>query len=153
MRLVTLRRRNQLITLLASLYLIGAVGYRVASKLGFTVDILAPLFLSLPGGLAGATLYAAWTGLRGRRQTRWGMGVSGALGVILFELLETRLVAYLSTRVTPGSAGGYFFFGRAVTELICDLSAIVILFALFLSVSAPFARRRALPSAGNPPPA
>ena len=152
MRLLTLQRRNQLVTWVATLYLIGAVTYRITSKLGVSIEPLAPLFYSLPGGLAGATLYAAWTGLRGRRQTRWGMAVSGALGVIVIELLEARLMSWLGTR-TQASTGGYAFFGRAATELVCDLSAIVILFALFLSVSAPFARRRAVSTAGTSPPA
>ena len=151
MRRLGVKRRNQLVTVAASLYLAGAVGYRVASKLGFPIDALAPLFSSLPGGLAGAILYAAWTGLRKRRQTRWAMAWSGALGVILAQLLEGPIIRYLGTRVGGGMAGGYAFFGRAVTELICDLSAIVILFALFLSVSAPFARRRAATPASSPP--
>jgi len=148
-----LQRRNQLVTLVASIYLVGAVGYRVDSRLGLSIEPLAPLFFSLPGGLAGATLYAAWTGLRGRRQTRWRMSIAAALGIVAIELLEGPLMNYLGTRGTPGMMGGYAFFGRAVTELVCDLSAIVILFALFLSVSAPFARRRAVTPAGPPPPA
>ena len=150
MRFLTFQRRNQLVTGVASLYLIGAVGYRVFSKLGVSIEWLAPLFYSLPGGLAGATLYAAWTGMRGRRQTRWAMAISGALGVIAAPLLEARLMAWLGSRATPG-AGNSLFFGRAVTELLCDLSAIVILFALFLSVSAPFARRRPVSTASTPP--
>jgi len=148
-----LERRNQLVTLAASIYLIGAVGYRVASRLGFPIEPLSHLFFSLPGGLAGATLYAAWTGLRGRRQTRWRMAIAAALGIVVIELLERPLINYLGTRGASGMAGGYAFFGRAVTELVCDLSAIVILFALFLSVSAPFARRRTVTPTSSPPPA
>ena len=127
------RVRNRTAAVAGLLYLGGAVVYRVAAQLETPIPALAPLYTTLPGGLAGAVLYAAWTGLRARRQSPWSLALSAAVGVIIVWLIgRTRLAA------GPGSAA-------AAWEMICDLSAVTILFALFMSATLPFARRQPAP--------
>src|SRR5262245_12414854 len=120
---------NWLVALAVALYLGGAVVYRAATQLGFAMPGLAPLYHSLPGGLVGGVLYAAWTGLRGRRQTIGALGLSAAAGVIAARLLEAPLMSYLGSLGPPGADPA---FGRTAWEMVCDLSAVTILFALFM---------------------
>ncbi len=128
---------SRVASIVGSAYLGGAVGYRVASKLGFPIDLLSPLFYTLPGALAGATVYAAWTGLRNRHQNAAEMVISGTVGVVLALVVEARLPSILSAVFPRGGAGGTGFFGIAVYELLCDLSAIAFLCALLLAGFAP----------------
>lgn len=128
---------SRVASIVGSAYLAGAVGYRVASKLGFSIDLLAPLFYTLPGALAGATVYAGWTGFRSRHQDAAGMVIAGAVGVVLAAVVDARLASILSAVLPRGGAGGAGFFGIAVYELLCDLSAIAFLCALLLAGFAP----------------
>jgi hypothetical protein len=143
------------------LYLLAAVGYRVSARLLSPSRVLAPLFDSLPGALGGAVIYAAWTGLRTRRQGAWGLVLSGLAGAVLAALLRARIAGGMGGAVPGEVAVGFGGIGRQVYPLLCDLSAIVILFALFLAAVAPgirpdaaqpprSARRKAAPAAEDP---
>jgi len=134
-------------------YLLGAVGYRLSSLFRAWVEPLAPLYFSLPGALAGSTLYSAWTGLRGRRQSATALVAWGAAGVVVAWVAQARWEASLPF-LPPAGARGLDALGMDFYRLLCDLSGIVFLFSLFLAAWAPGARRRrpAGEPVGPPPP-
>ena len=134
---ITRRLRNQWIAAAGLIYLGGAVAYRVASRLDVTWPVLSPLYHALPGGLVGAVLYAAWTGLRGRRQSLMSLALSAAASVVATAVA----LPALWTRMAAGTSSGPDGVPPGWV-LVCDLSAITILFALFMSISLPFTRRR-----------
>jgi len=111
-------------------YLILALLPRILSTAGVFLP-LASFYWSLPGALVGCVAYAAWTGLRGRGQGIIGMVLSGAAGVVLSGFLIVRLPVTIRPFAGDG-ATGFSFFGAATYGVLCDLSAIVFLFALFL---------------------
>ena len=131
---ISRRLRNRSAAIAALLYLGGAVVYRVASRLDTPIPALAPLYTTLPGGLAGAVLYAAWTGLRGRRQSPWSLALAAAVGVA---------IVWVVARSQPALSQGPTH--PPAWEMVCDLSAVTILFALFMSATLPFARRQPAP--------
>lgn len=142
---ITRRLRNQWIAAAGLVYLGGAVAYRVASRLDLEWAFLSPLYHALPGGLAGGVLYAAWTGLRGRRQSLMSLALSAAAGLVAAALAMPALWSWMAARDAAPGPGA-----PAAWELVCDLSAITLLFALFMSISLPFTRRRpARESAGR----
>lgn len=124
-------------------YLAGAIGHRLFSGVRL-VEPLAPLFWSLPGALAGCALYAAWTGLRNRPQSALGMLSTGAVGMGLGGFAIRRLPAAIQA-LWPRSHDAFVFNATAFYETLCDLSAIVFLFALFLAAFVPIARSRLSP--------
>lgn len=124
-------------TLVGTGYLVVAILPRVFSAFGVELP-LASFYWSLPGALIGCVTYAAWTGLRGRPQSVLGMVVGGALGLIASGAVVLRLPATI--RPLSAAMDGFSFFGRAVYGVLCDLSAIVFLFALFLAAYAPAVR-------------
>jgi hypothetical protein len=134
------RLRDLSAALAAVLYLSAAVGYRVASRLDVALPALAPLYHALPGGLAGAALYVAWTGLRGRQQELSSLTLAAGLGAIVIGLVKGPALAMLASVRSPDTTV------PAAWEMICDLSAITILFALLMSASLPFHRRRPAPA-------
>jgi len=111
-------------------YLICALLPRVLSTAGVQLP-LASFYWSLPGALLGCVSYAAWTGLRGRVQGVLGMVASGAAGVLASGFLIVRLPVTIRPFAVSGSSP-VSFFGAATYGVLCDLSAIVFLFALFL---------------------
>ena len=111
-------------------YLVLALLPRVLSTAGVLVP-LASFYWSLPGALLGCVVYAAWTGLRGRGQGVLGMVGSGATGVLASGFLIVRLPVTIRPFAVAGSPASSFF-GAATYGMLCDLSAIVFLFALFL---------------------
>ena len=116
-------------------YLACAVVSRLLSSAGVLVP-LAPFYWSLPGALAGCAAYAAWTGLRDRPQSVLPMVLAGAAGVLLSGLTVVRL----PVTIRPfGGAAGFSFMGAQAYATLCDLSAIVFLFALFLAAYVPAA--------------
>jgi len=149
MKISKRRLRNQSVALVALLYLAAAVGYRVASRLDVALPALAPLYHALPGALGGAVLYVAWTGLRGRRQGVSGLALAAAIGVIVLGLVKAPVLGMLASARNPDTADRFAVMVPAAWEMICDLSAITTLFALFMSVSLPFHRRRAAPAAAD----
>lgn len=128
-------------------YLACAIVPRLLSSVGFFLP-LASFYWSLPGALLGATVYAAWTGLRGRTQGILPMVVAGMAGVLLTGVLVVRLPATIRP-FAPNGAGGFSFLGASVYGMLCDLSAIVFLFALFLAAYVPAAPPGALPREGE----
>ena len=135
---ITRRLRNQWIAAAGLIYLGGAVAYRVASRLDVTWPVLSPLYHTLPGGLAGGVLYAAWTGLRGRRQSLMSLALSAAAGVVVAAVA----LPALWSAMAPAAAGPGVSSVPPAWDLVCDLSAITTLFALFMSISLPLTRRR-----------
>ena len=127
-------------------YLAGAVAHRLLPHSKF-FEPFAPLYWSIPGALAGAALYAAWTGLRGRPQDTLGMALSGTVGVVLTGLAVRRLPD-MTRALFPGSADHALFLATAFYETLCDVSAIVFLFALFLAAFVPSARLSPPPDQG-----
>ena len=118
-------------------YLFCAIAPRLLSSVG--VLPLASFYWSLPGALLGSVAYAAWTGLRDRRQSILGLTLSGAAGVLLSGTAILRLPATI--RPLPSSAAdGVSFFGTAVYGTLCDLSAIVFLFAIAMAAFVPAGR-------------
>ena len=117
-------------------YLALAITPRLLSAAGIELP-LASFYWSLPGALFGCSAYAAWTGLRARPQSVLGMVTSGAMGLLLSGIVVLRLPVTIRPLAT--SAEGFSFFGRAVYGVLCDLSAIVFLFALFVAAYAPAA--------------
>jgi hypothetical protein len=118
-------------------YLICALLPRLLSSAGVLVP-LAAFYWSLPGALLGGVTYASWTGFRGRAQSVLGMVIAGAIGVLLTGVAVVRLPVTIRPFAQGGSAG-VSFFGGAAYEVLCDLSAIVFLFALFLAAYVPAA--------------
>ena len=131
---ITRRLRNQWIAAAGLVYLGGAVAYRVASRFEVHWPILSLVYHALPGGLAAGVLYAAWTGLRGRRQSLMSLALSAAAGVVAAALVLPALWSAVGADGGPGAPPAW--------ELVCDLSAITLLFALFMSILLPFTRRR-----------
>lgn len=131
---ITRRLRNQWIAAVGLVYLGGAVAYRVASRFEVQWPSLSLLYHALPGGLAGGVLYAAWTGLRGRRQSLLSLALAAAAGVVAAALALPALWSAMGADGEPGTPLAW--------ELVCDLSAITLLFALFMSILLPFTRRR-----------
>jgi hypothetical protein len=121
-------------------YLICALLPRVLSTAGVLLP-LASFYWSLPGALLGCVVYAAWTGLRGRRQGVLGMVASGAAGVLASGFLIVRLPLTIRPFAAAGSSS-VSFFGAATYGVLCDLSAIVFLFALFLVAYLPATAKR-----------
>ena len=111
-------------------YLICALLPRVLSTAGVVLP-LASFYWSLPGALLGCVAYAAWTGFRGRGQGVLGMVASGAAGILASGFLIVRLPVTIRPFAATGSSA-ISFFGAATYGMLCDLSAIVFLFALFL---------------------
>lgn len=124
-------------TLVGTGYLVLAILPRVLSAFGVELP-LASFYWSLPGALIGCVTYAAWTGLRARPQSVLGMVGGGALGILVSGAIVLRLPATI--RPLSSTMDGFSFFGRAVYGVLCDLSAIVFLFALFLAAYAPAVR-------------
>src|SRR5262245_47121874 len=102
-------------------YLICAILPRLFSRLS-VIAPLAAFYWSLPGALLGSAVYAAWTGFRGRRQSRLGIVIGGAVGVLVSGFAIARLPA--GAQPFPGPRGDPGL-GAAVYALLCDLSAIV----------------------------
>lgn len=118
-------------------YLACAITPRLLSSAGIDLP-LASFYWSLPGALLGCGAYAAVTGLRGRRQSALGLVASGAIGLLLSGIVVLRLP--VTIRPLASTIDGFSFFGRAAYGVLCDLSAIVFLFALFLTAYVPHAR-------------
>lgn len=123
-------------------YLVLAVAPRLLLGLGVHVP-LAFFYWSLPGALAGAALYASWFAARGRSQRASGMVLAGLTGILLAGAALFRLPALLPFPGMPKDP--WAFLSSAVYATICDLSAIVFLFALFLTAFVPVARERWVP--------
>lgn len=121
-------------------YLVLAVAPRLLAGIGLHVP-LASFYWSLPGALAGAAAYAAWFALRGASQRVSGMVLAGAIGILLTGVALLRLPATIRPlSEIPNDARA--FFGTAIYATMCDLSAIVFLFALFLTAFVPVGRER-----------
>lgn len=112
-------------------YLVLAIGSRLLSSMGVFLP-LGQAYWSLPGALIGCAAYAGWTGLRDRGQSALGMVLAGMAGVLAIGVFITRLPATIRP-FSPSGGPGWSFFGAAVYGVLCDLSAIVFLFALFLA--------------------
>lgn len=123
-------------TLVGVGYLVCAITPRILSSVGVELP-LASFYWSLPGALLGCVTYAAWTGLRGRPQNVLGIVISGAAGLLLAGIAIVRLP--VTIRPLASGSPGFSFFGRAAYGVLCDLSAIVFLFALFLAAYVPAA--------------
>ena len=128
---------HRVATLVGVGYLVCAITPRLLSSVGVELP-LASFYWSLPGALLGCATYAAWTGLRGRAQNVLGLVTSGAVGLLLTGIVVVRLPLTIRP-LGSGPFEGFSFFGRAAYGVLCDLSAIVFLFALFLAAYAPAA--------------
>jgi hypothetical protein len=124
-------------------YLVLAVTPRLLTGLGVQVP-LASFYWSLPAALLGTAAYASWLAIRGKSQRVSGMVLAGMAGVLLGGAALLRLpVTIRPLTQLPNDA--WAFFGTAVYLTVCDLSAIVFLFALFLAAFVPLTRARWTP--------